>query len=37
MFWEGGRLWAVVAYGRWSHVEVRLYFVLGSDHEKSGL
>ena len=21
----GGRLWAVVAYGRWSHMEVRLY------------
>ena len=25
MFWIGGRLWAVVAYGRWSHMEVRLY------------
>ena len=23
--WIGGRLWAVVAYGRWSHMEVRLY------------
>ena len=25
MFWIGGRLWAVVAYGRGSHMEVRLY------------
>ena len=31
----GGRLRKVVTYGRWSHVEVRLYSVLGSDHEKS--
>ena len=23
--WICGRLWAVVAYGRWSHMEVRLY------------
>ena len=23
-FWIGGRLWEVVAYERWSHVEVRL-------------
>ena len=27
VFWEGGRLWEVGAYGRWSRVEVRLYFV----------
>ena len=23
--WEGGRLWEVVNYGRWLHLEVRLY------------
>ena len=23
--WIGGRLWEVVAYERWSHMEVRLY------------
>ena len=22
VFWKGGRLWEVVAYKRWSHVEV---------------
>ena len=26
-FWIGGRLWEVVAYERWSHMEVRLYFI----------
>ena len=25
VFWEGGRLWEVVAHRRWSQVEVRLY------------
>ena len=25
VFWIGGRLWEVVAYERWSHMEVRLY------------
>jgi len=25
VFWEGGRLWEVVAHGRWLQVEVRLY------------
>ena len=24
VFWIGGRLWEVVAYERWSHMEVRL-------------
>ena len=24
VFWIAGRLWEVVAYERWSHVEVRL-------------
>ena len=24
-FWIGGRLWEVVAYERWSHMEVQLY------------
>ena len=28
VFWEGGRLWEVVDYGRWSHVEVRLYNIM---------
>ena len=23
-FWIGGRFWEAVAYGRWSHMEVRL-------------
>ena len=26
VFWIGGCLWEVVAYERWSHMEVRLYF-----------
>ena len=25
VFWIGGRLWELVAYERWSHMEVRLY------------
>ena len=25
VFWIGGRLWKLVAYDRWSHMEVRLY------------
>ena len=25
VFWISGRLWQVVAYERWSHMEVRLY------------
>ena len=25
VFWMRGRLWEVVAYERWSHMEVRLY------------
>ena len=25
MFWIGGRLWEVVAYKRWSRIEVGLY------------
>ena len=25
VFWIGGRLWEVVAYKRWSHMEVQLY------------
>ena len=25
VFWIGGRLWEVIAYERWSHMEVRLY------------
>ena len=25
VFWIGGRLWAVVADERWSHMEVQLY------------
>ena len=25
VFWIGGRLWEVVAYKRWSHMEGRLY------------
>ena len=25
LFWIGGRLWEVIAYERWSHMEVRLY------------
>ena len=28
VFWIGGRLWDVVAYESWSHMEVRLYFTL---------
>ena len=28
VFWTGGRLWEAVAYKRWSHVEVRLYFII---------
>ena len=27
VFWIGGRLWEVVAYERWSHMEVRLYLL----------
>ena len=27
-FWIGGLLWEVVAYERWSHMEVRLYHQL---------
>ena len=26
-FWIGGHLWEVVPYGRWSHMEVRLYYL----------
>ena len=26
VFWIGGRLWEVVPYERWSHMEVRLYY-----------
>ena len=26
-FWIGGLLWEVVVYERWSHMEVRLYFI----------
>ena len=29
-FWIGGRLWEVVTYERWSHMEVRLYVLLSS-------
>ena len=25
VFWIGGRLWKVVAYERWLHMDVRLY------------
>ena len=25
VFWIGGRLWEVVVYERWSHMEVQLY------------
>ena len=25
VFWIGGRLWEMVAYERWSHMEVQLY------------
>ena len=25
VFWIGGRLWEVVAYERWSYMEVQLY------------
>ena len=28
VFWIGGRLWEAVAYKRWSHVEVQLYFII---------
>ena len=28
MFWIAGRLWEMVAYERWSHMEVRLYLFL---------
>ena len=28
VFWIGSRLWEVVAYKRWSHMEVRLYFII---------
>ena len=28
VFWIGGRLWDVVAYESWSHMEVRLHFTL---------
>ena len=26
LFWVGGRLWEMLAYKRWSHVEVQLYY-----------
>ena len=26
MFWIGGRVWEVITYERWSHMEVRLYW-----------
>ena len=26
VFWIGGRLWETIAYERWSHMEVRLYY-----------
>ena len=26
VFWRGGRLWEVVAYEMWSHMEVRMYW-----------
>ena len=29
VFWIGGRLWEVVAYERWSHMDVRVYMTLG--------
>ena len=29
VFRIGGRLWEVVAYERWSHMEVRVYMTLG--------
>ena len=32
VFWIGGRLWEVVAYKRWSHMQVRLH--LGNAHQK---
>ena len=28
VFWIGGRLWEVVAYERWSHMEVRPHFLM---------
>ena len=28
--WIGGRLWEVVAYERWSHMEVRLYYFVST-------
>ena len=28
VFWIGGHLWEAVAYKRWSHVEVQLYFII---------
>ena len=30
VLWIGGCLWEMVAYDRWSHVEVRLYYILCS-------
>ena len=30
VLWIGGCLWEVVAYDRWSHMEVRLYYILYS-------
>ena len=27
VFWISGRVWKVIAYERWSHIEVRLYHV----------
>ena len=30
VLWIGACLWEVVAYDRWSHMEVRLYYILYS-------
>jgi len=31
VFWIGGRLWEVVAYDRWFHIEVQLFFKIITD------